>query len=220
MNNQDPSISLDPANGSSGAPGAFRQILRKFLQGTDGMLPGVVIAVQGRDFVTVQPQIMIVGTNGQQVARAQIQKVPIFIMGAGKFCISFPVTPGDFGWVIASDRDISLFVQTMTNSPPNTDRLHNFSDAVFIPDAMRQWSLASEDAANTVWQSYDGTIKIALGTTQIKIVHPTKVLIDCPQVVCTGTITGQIDVLSGPNNISGKGHTHPVIGSETGAPNA
>lgn len=224
---QQPSLSVDPAEGSSGLGGAMRIILRKAFQQMEFMQPAVVIAVDTkRQFCTVQPQVMMVGTDGTTYSRAQIQKVPIFNAGAGGYVMSFPVKVTGFGWLYSADRDISLFIQKGAEAAPNTLRQHSFSDGVFVPDAMREWALADEDAANAVWQSYDGTTKITLGPDQIKILHPTKVLVDCPQVEMTGdlvvdgTITGKTDVLAGTDNISGKGHTHPVMGSETGEPNA
>lgn len=210
--------------------GAVKFILQKFLQGVDDMLPATVIAVdEARQYATVQPLVMVLGTNGSTTTRAQVAKVPILNAGAGGFVISFPVKAGDFGWIKANDRDISLFLQSNANAAPNTNRLHSFESGVFIPDAMRQWTLAAEDQANAVWQSYDGTTKVVLAAGLIKIVHPTKVRVESPLVemtgnlVVTGTVTGKTDVKAGSDNISGKGHTHggvTVGGGHTATPDA
>lgn len=187
-----PSLGLDPANdGSLG--GAFRAIFRKLLQNVDDMLPATVIAATpDRNFVTVQPLILIVGTSGTTNPRAQIAKVPVLTMGAGNWVQSFPITPQDLGWIKASDRDISLYLQSNTAATPNDGSFHDFKNGLFIPDKARQWALAEEDATNAVWQSLDGTIKITLGTDKIKISHPTLVEIDAPQTTVNGkfTVTG------------------------------
>ena len=164
--------------------GTFRSILKKWLQrDIDGMLPAVIVAVDhARKIVTVQPQIKLVDTLGNVTSRAQIQNLPIFTLGAGNFVLTWPVKAGDFGWIIANDRDISLYVKSQSEQPPNTARLHSFSDAVFFPDKGRQWALADEDADRSTWQSLDGTAKIALGTDEIKILHPTLVEIAVPHV--------------------------------------
>ena len=220
MTNQAPSLGLDPG-GDSSLGNVFRFILRKFLQEVDDMMPATVLAVTAdRYYVTAQPNIMVLGTDGSLTGRAAVAKIPLLNLGAGGFLLSFPVKNGDQGWIKASDRDISIYMQKQAPAGPNTNRLHSFEDGVFIPDIVRTWALAKEDAANAVWQSADGTIKITMGLDQIKILHPKKVLIDTPLLECTGTIQGDVDVLSGPSKISGKGHTHPVSGSETGAPNA
>jgi hypothetical protein len=184
-----PSQGLDPADVRD-LGGAFRMIFRKLMQNTDGMLPASVVAVDAeRNYVTVQPMIKIVGTGGTQLPRAQIVQVPLFNAGAGSYVLSFPVTPGDLGWIVASDRDISLYLQNNQQSPPNTRRMHSFEDGLFIPDMARLWTLAGGDAAKVVLQNKDGTIKITLGADQITLVHPTKVEVQTPLAHFTADVT-------------------------------
>lgn len=217
-----PSVSLPSLDDMGGVIGA---IFRKLLQYTDGMLPATCIAVDDkREFVTVQPQIMVQDTNGVTYSRPQYAKVPLLTMGAGNFLMSFPVTPGDQGWIMASDRDISLYMQSNAESKANTNRFHSFSDGLWVPDIIRTWTLADADKAKMVIQSADGKIKVTLGTDQITMVHPTKVEIDTPlahfthDVTAEGTITGKTDVLGGGSNISLKGHHH--TGVQTGSGNS
>lgn len=191
-----PSFGDDPANdGSLG--GAFRAIYRKFLMNTDDMLPCKVIAVTpDRNYVTVQPMIQFVGTSGDKMSRAQIAKVPTLAIGAGNWIMSYPIAPNDLGWIKASDRDISLYLQANGEAAPNTARIHNFSDGLFIPDKARDPTLAIDagDAGKVTWQSLDGTIKITLGTDKISLVHPTLVEVTTPH----GTIkTGDFKVEKG-----------------------
>lgn len=183
-----PSFGEDPANdGSLG--GAFRAICRKVLMNTDGMLPCKVIAVTpDRKFVTVQPMIQIVGTGGEKMSRAQIAKVPAIAIGAGNWIMSYPVKPNDLGWIVASDRDISLYIQANAEAAPNTGRIHSFSDGLFIPDKARDEALtiAAGDADKATWQSLDGTVKITLGTDKISVVHPTLVEVTTPHETVKG----------------------------------
>lgn len=220
--NSNPSLGDDPAS-SGNLAGMMRFVWRKFLQGTDGMLPAKVIAVSDdRMFVTVQPQVMIVGTNQQATDRAQIAKVPVIWLGGGNFVLSFPVKAGDFGWIHANDRDISLYLQSGKAAKPNTARLHSFEDAVFVPDKAREFTVAGEDADRAVWQSLDGAIKVALGADTIKVVHPTQVEFVTPLVKMSGdltvegTIRGKTDVLSGAGEISGKTHHHSGVTTGSG----
>ena len=212
-------------HGSAG--GAFRAILKKFVQSSvDTMLPVSVGAVDAaRNYATVKIALMVCGTDGSTTSRGQIANVPIFTLGGGGFLMSWPIKAGDLGWLIAADRDISLFVQNNAETIPNTDRQHSFSDGVFLPDAARRWALSDEDADNAVWQSYDGTTKITLGSSSIKLKHPTLVELECPTATMSGdltvqgTITGKTDVIAG--TISGKTHTHPGVtagGASTGEP--
>lgn len=194
------------------------------------MLPATVVSVTpDRYYASVKPMIQVLGTNGSLTSRDAIAKVPIYTLGAGGYLMSFPIKQGDMGWIKANDRDISIFLQKMAEAGPPTNRFHTFESGIFFPDILRTWALADEDANNAVWQSADGGIKISLGPDQIKILHPTKVFVDCPTVEMTGdlivdgTITGKTDVLAGDDEISGKGHTHGGVATgsgHTGEPDA
>ena len=95
--------------------------------------------------------------------------IPVVAHGAGNFLISFNISIGDLGWIEASDRDISLFKQAYEQSKPNTRRMHNFSDARFVPDVMTGFEIAAEDAGALVIQNKAGNIKIALDEDEIRI---------------------------------------------------
>src|SRR4051812_35962375 len=112
--------SRNPADNDTMA-GTFRLVLDKFLQRTDDMLPGKVIAYDAAtNLAQVQPLIIMVTTNNQQVKRAQIASVPVYQMGAGGLVLRFPVKTGDLGWIKANDRDISLFKRIKDFVSPNT----------------------------------------------------------------------------------------------------
>jgi hypothetical protein len=166
--------SINPADQDTLA-GAFRHIFGKMMQGVDGMLPARVVSFNGdrnAPRVSVQPLIAMITTEGQRLSRATIASLPVFQIGGGGHLISFNIKAGDLGWIIASDRDISTFLQTYSESQTNTKRRKKFSDALFIPDVMRNYAIASEDNENAVFQSLDGTVKIALWADYVKITAP------------------------------------------------
>lgn len=165
--------SRNPADDDS-LTGLLQLVLTKFLQKTDDMLPVQVLAYdRATNRAQVQPIIAVVTTDQQQVQRAQVASVPVFQYGAGGFVISFPVQTGDLGWIKANDRDISLFKQTMTANPPNTQRKHSFEDAMFFPDTMlHDVAIASEDANNPVFQNFAGTTRLALWPDFFKFTAP------------------------------------------------
>ena len=189
MENANPS--LDPANTDT-LVGAFREILNKMLQNTDGMLPAQVIAYEAPTAnsparVSVQPLIQMITTAGDIVSRAQIAKLPVLQIGGGGFILNFPIQTGDFGWIMANDRDISIFLQTYAQAAPNTNRKKNFADAIFIPCTVRGYTIASGDAANATFQSLDGTVRVSLGSTTITLT--------APNVIINGTLqTQNIDI--------------------------
>lgn len=161
---------LDPANNYS-LVGVLQTALNNFQQNLNGMLPAKVINYDRiTNQVAVQLMINIVTTGGQQIERAQLSSIPVFILGAGKFSISFPLQTGDVGWVLANDRDISLFLQSYNGenppsnpSQPNTGRMCNFADSVFFPDIMKSYNISSSNKNLMIIQSNDGTINIEMG---------------------------------------------------------
>lgn len=204
--------SIDPADEGS-LSGLLRSVLQKSLQTLDDCLPCIVTAVKGRTRVSVQPQVMMGTTDGEKISRAIIPSVPVLNLGAGGFVLSFPINVGDFGWLKASDRDISLFLQGLKEEWPNTRRMHSFADGFFIPDVMRQWTLSGDDAERVVLQSLDGSARVAIGADKIKLAHPTLIELDAPNVTASGNITAA-------GHVTGAGivlDTHHHTGVTTGA---
>ncbi len=206
--------SLNPANNDS-MTGLFRQILDKFLQNIDDMLPARVIAYdRDSNMAQVQPLIQMVTTAGEQINRAQVARIPVFQIGGGNFILNFPIKSGDLGWIKSNDRDISNFVSNYQGAQPNTKRKHSFEDAVFFPHVMTGYTINGEDSDNVVLQNLSGSVRIALWDDQVKITAP-KIILDSPTIECTGDITAVGDIIAGP--ISARTHVHS--GVETGSGN-
>ena len=178
--------SRNPANDNT-LEGMLREVMPKFLQSVDDMLPARVVSYdRSTNRVVVQPMVMVLGTSGESLSRQPIPNIPVFNIGGGGFIMSFNLNPGDLGWIKASDRDISLFLQNYTEQRPNTLRKHKFSDALFFPDVMTGYSISGEDSGNCVIQNLDGTVKISLGSNSVKITAP-NAIIDSDQVEVTAS---------------------------------
>lgn len=163
---------IDPANNESLA-GTLQFCMQKFMQNMNGMLPARVIKYdRTTNRVQVQLLITLITTQGIQVSRPQIASIPVMLFGGGNHFLSFSLNTGDLGWVLANDRDVSLFLQSYQESPPNTFRINNFSDGIFIPDIMTGYTISEEDSGNAVLQNKDGTIKISLQPDRIKLTAP------------------------------------------------
>lgn len=220
MTNAPPSHSAASEGSLSGGLG---EIYRKFLQSTDDMLPAVVVSYdRATNRAQVRPFIAIKTTTGATIAREDIPGVPVFQMGGGDFLISFNLIPGDRGWLKANDRDISLFLQSFGESAPNTKRLHKFSDAMFFPDVMTGYTIASEDAQSAVIQNREGTVKIALSASGIKYTAPVHEFVG-PVIMgstldVAGVVTSDAEVQVGAIGLTT--HKHPGVqagGDESGA---
>lgn len=218
--------SINPADEDS-LTGALRLVLGKAIQQLDDCLPAIVIAYdRAKNRATVQPQVMMGTTSGEKVSRAQVAEVPVLNIGGGGFVLSFPIKPGDLGWIKASDRDISLFLQGLAEEWPNTRRMHSFEDGFFIPDVMRQWTLQEVDQERAVLQSTDGVTRIALGPETVEITTTGLVKVDAPNVQMTGDL--QVDgSINADGGVTGAGivletHTHGGVepgAGDTGGPN-
>lgn len=196
---------IDPANNNSLA-GTLQFAFYKMMQGVNGMLPAQVIAYD-RDTNRVQVQLLIavVSTSGAQISRPQVASIPVLMLGGGNFFLSYNLNAGDLGWVIANDRDISLFLQSYKEAAPNTARVKSFSDGLFIPSVMTGYTIDPSDAENAVLQSLDGTVKISLGTAQIKVAAPA-VIIESPSVALgEGTLSA---LMNGSAMTIYNEHTH------------
>jgi hypothetical protein len=186
--------------------GLLRLAIRKELEDAQDMLPVRVIAYdRDKNRAEVQHLIMTLNTAGVAIKKGQVASVPGFRYGGGGFGVSVPSKSGDLGWLKANDRDISLFLASYTESPPNTDRIHSFSDGVFIPDAMMDWIISSENAENLVIQKLDGSVCIALSDTQIILEAPGGVVIKDDLIV-----EGQV-LAQGGLSVSGAGGNVGVI---------
>lgn len=160
----------DAANDGS-LPGQLDAALRAFfLEKFEGMLPATVVSYNDTtNRAVIKPLVMVGTTSGAKVSRAQVSGIPVYRFGGGGFFMRFPIKAGDFGWIKANDRDISLvFQRGGLEDWPNTERMHKFSDAMFFPDTFKQWVISGENAEKAVWQTMDGDTCISLGDGEIK----------------------------------------------------
>ncbi|TQI80003.1 hypothetical protein FHU10_5146 [Serratia fonticola] len=160
----------DPASRQS-LPGVIEFAFKKMLQGIDGQLPAVVVGYDREtNRATVQPLISRLTTEGEPVERATIASVPVLALGGGGFAITFPLKAGDRGWIEASDRDISLFMQTNDKAIPNTLRMHEFSDGRFVPDMFASHTLPAENENEVIIQNKSGETLVGVKDDRIRLV--------------------------------------------------
>lgn len=161
----------DQANTGSMA-GQLRAAMNKWLMNeVDDMMPARVVSYDdATNRAVIQPLVMVGTTSGTKISRASLPNIPVFRFGGGGFFMRFPLNPGDFGWLKANDRDISLVMQARGGEDwPNTKRLHSFSDAMFFPDTVRDWVINGADANAAVLQSVDGFSVVSVGSAGIEL---------------------------------------------------
>ena len=109
----------------------------KFYLHLEKVIPGIV---QSYDKTTnravIKPAITGIATQGQKVSKDVIENIPVIQFGGGDVTMTFPIKAGMTGWLIAADRDISIFKSIKEETAPNTPRKHKYQDSFFIPDAI------------------------------------------------------------------------------------
>lgn len=195
--------------------GQLKGALSKWLrEEVDDMLPARVVSYDDdANRAVIQPLVMIGTTSGAKVSRASLPNIPVFRFGSGQFFMRFPIKPGDFGWLKANDKDISLIMQAQGQQEdwPNTERLHDFSDAMFFPDCVRGWLIDGANVDAAVWQSLDGTVCISLHDDKVNVKAPNLIAeiassteINSPTV----TINSSLTTINGMVAINGGSLTH------------
>lgn len=140
----------------------------------------------------VKPLFNFKYENGPTVESAEMQDVEVRRIMAGGFLIDFPIAAGDTGWLIAVDRDASDIKERSGSALPCSSAVNTYVSGFWIPD---QWGsdtrlgISGVDENRLVVQSKDGTQKISVGSSDIKITATT-VTIDSP----TTTITGAVNI--------------------------
>lgn len=203
--------SKSPAiDGDLGAALSF--ILQKTLQRIDGQLPARVVSYnRTTNRATVQPLISIISTGGQRVGRAPIAAVPVLAIGGGNFFINFPLGPGDLGWIEASDRDISLFLQSAQLSPPNDARVHSFESGRFIPDVFDNFTFAPDGGAMVI-SSLDGSTRLVMSEGKINLIAAD---VQINSTTAEINASSSVTVNTGSYNINTTGFGTQVTGAVT-----
>ncbi|WP_058913345.1 Gp138 family membrane-puncturing spike protein [Entomohabitans teleogrylli] len=215
----------DPGQSATLA-GVIEYVFKKMLQGIDGQLPAEIISYDRKtNRATVRPLITRITTTGERVERATVASVPVLALGGGDFGITFPLKAGDRGWIEASDRDISLFLQGNEISRPNTLRLHNFADGRFIPDLMADYDLPDGHDGALVIQHKSGESALLLCEKSLELrigdVSVTATADGITLMVGGASLVLTASGLTHNGKNIGSTHTHPGVergGSSTDQP--
>jgi Phage protein Gp138 N-terminal domain len=185
--------------------GALLSALRSHELTSDQLLPAVIQSFDRvNNIAVVQPLVQWVDVDNNQYNRHQLVGINVLSLGGGGFNISFPLKQGDLGWILAADRDISLFKQSLQNAAPNTGRLHSFEDGWFVPDVLRNYSINSADSAAMVIQSVDSTTRISISEGSITITTPSAVNLVSPNVTTSGNLSAGSGVTGTLTSTTGK----------------
>lgn len=177
--------------------GAIKEVLKNFALSLENCLPGIVESYdRAKNTAIITPAINTVLTDGTITERAKIE-LPVHVYGGHGVVIATPLQKGDTGFIIAGDRDITLFKQMMTLAKPNTNRTHKLAFGFFIPSKIKGFSAAAND--DMIIETLDGATKISLKSGLIEIISTDKVNVTAPtvNVSCTDltiTASDKVDI--------------------------
>ena len=137
--------------------------------------------------------------DGSKLSQKVLNDIPVYMMSGGGFIFSFPVKPKDKGWIIAADRDISVFKQLLSVFAPATYEKHRYKDGFFLPDKIKGFEITQEEEGAVILTSEDGQTKLVIKDGEIKIKAKSIVLEGDTQV--NGTLTATTVVAQ--NGVSG-----------------
>lgn len=137
-------------------------LVRQMVANIEKMMPAQVTAANpgaGSPPVagTVDVQLLVsqIDGNGTVLPNGVVSGVPYFRVQGGKWAVVVDPAVGDFGFIIAADRDISSVKAQPGVAAPGSPRKHSYSDGVFLP-----CPLSTAVPAATVWLKADGTFVI------------------------------------------------------------
>lgn len=188
--------------------GLNNALQNKILMNMEKVLPGIVQSYdRNTNRATIQPAITGIASQGQKISREPLINIPVFCMAGGGIVLSFPIKQGDTGWLIASDRNISIFKQSLEESAPNDFRKHTFQDAFFLPDKINDISVSNDDDGAVVIQTLDGGTKFSLKDGSITLTGDTTINGDL-------TVTGEATISGIP--YTAHVHSNGHDGNDTG----
>lgn len=146
------------------------------------MLPAIVLSYDRvNNVANILPLIQWVDTQNESITRPGAMSIPVLSLGGGGFHINFPLKKNDLGWIKANDRDLSLFLASLSLSIPPTSRHNSFADAMFIPDVYRNYTINSADSGSLVIQTTSSSTRIAIDPNgNINITAPTSLNVTTP----------------------------------------
>jgi hypothetical protein len=215
-----PLINAAPGESRNFAAGMAAVLDMHTAQRVRKLWPAQIVAYnRTTNIATVQPMIMLIDTGDTARMRQQIASVPVLSLGGGGFHVSFPLKQGDFGWILAADRDISTFLENLTPAPPNTLRKHRFEDSWFIPDVYHKYTINGSDSNAMVIQSVDGTTRISIIEGQVNIFAPTSVTVTTPQATFTQNVAVQGNLaVTGNTTVNGGFNANGSSGATVALP--
>lgn len=167
-----------------------QKLINKNLRGIRTTTIGKVLKVLANGWLEIDPQISMIQRDPEtgeetEVSLPRLVRVPVGYYKAGGFIITLPTQPGDEGILIFSDRSLDLWKVKGEKAAPDSARLHDISDAVFMPFPTSEPGAIQFDPDKLVIGKEDGTAVLTIDkeTGDILLKSPTKITCEAPEVI-------------------------------------
>ena len=168
----------------------------KISQNIKKVIPGIVQSYnRNTNRAVIKPAITGVATQGQKVSKEPLSNIPVLTLGGGGIGLSFPVKAGDTGWLIAADRNISIFKQNLAESAPNDFRKHQYEDSFFIPDKINDINIT--DADTFYIQTLTGATSFNLKENLMNLISQVINLTGATTITGDTSVVGNLTVSTG-----------------------
>lgn len=221
MSSQDLPISIPSYNPAdiTDSSGLIDFFLQKAAADIQKVIPAKIISYDRNiNRATIQILTLFLTSTGQKLQMKAIPNIPVLTLAGGGFVLSFPVQAEQIGFLLASDRDISILKTNLSTYTPATNRQHQYEDSIFIPLNLNGFTINEADANALLLTSIDGATKVSIQNNLITMTA-TNVVINGNVAIngtltATDAITSNVDVIAG--SISGKTHTHTGVTTGSG----
>lgn len=177
--------------------------IKKAIKEMQTCIPAIVKEVKSREQVVVSPAVQQTSANWETLSWADVV-LPVYTPQGGKGLLSFPLSVGDTGWIIAGDLDPSLFLQDPSKpARQNVFDRHNYQYGFFLPAKMKNYGIDQSDDGGIVIKN--GDTKIVIKENEINIVSSSALKINAKSVNITSE--GNNITIDGTNF---KNHKHSV----------
>lgn len=174
------------------------------------LLPGIV---QSFDATTMRCSVQVAisftqiqsdGVGKTVTIDGGLIDCPVLFPSGGGWLFTFPIAEGDECEVRFSSRCIDAWWQSGGVQPQQEFRMHDLSDGFVSVGVFSQPNVPENVATNAAEiRNTDRSVVGRFAVDKITLKHPTQVLVDAPELHCTGTITDGTNVSVGAHHHTG-----------------
>lgn len=145
-------------------------LIERVMRELNVSVPGEIIAYNtSTTLATVKILANLITSAGQILENLIVSNVQVAIYSGGGYLISAPLEPGDKGYLIAADYDLTMYKQNGNTFSPLTSRTHEFNDSLFLPCILKDYTIPNSNKNGLSIQTNDGSTSILIENGKITL---------------------------------------------------